>query len=200
MLELLTRRTRLNTGDTLSFYAFGNGFGKHKGVPKIEHLGLISGFRTVISRSPSQDLALIFLSNDNNDASYSRAWTIADVFLQNIKDGKIKPIKFPDLQQSLTKTMPFKVEKYPIDVSEYEGIYYADEINSHYKLINKNGVLTAITYRFDEISLQWKAADSFTSNFQTFGRSFEFVRDEDEHISAFKLTGGDKEIIFDKVK
>lgn len=200
VLQLLTRKTKLNKGDTLGFYAFGNGFGNHKGIPKIEHLGLQSGFRTVISRFPSQDLALIFLSNDNNDATYSRAWTIADVFLQNIRDSKIKPIKFPDLQKSLAETKPFTVESYPVNILEYEGIYYADEINSHYKLISKNGILTAISYRFDEISLQWKAADSFTSNFQTFDRNFDFVRDENKRISAFKLSGGDKDIVFRKLR
>ncbi|HEY0610653.1 MAG TPA: serine hydrolase domain-containing protein [Chitinophaga sp.] len=200
VLKLLTRKTRLNKGDTLGFYAFGNGFGRYKGIPRVEHLGLISGFRTAISRFPTQDLAVIFLSNDNNDAAYNRAWTIADVFLENKKDSKIKPVKFPDLQKSLAETMPFKVEKYPVDIKEYEGIYYADEINSHYKLIDKEGVLTAISYRFDEISLQWKATDSFSSNFQTFGRTFEFVRDEGKLISAFKLTGGDKEIVFRKLR
>lgn len=200
VLKLLTRKTRLNKGDTLGFYAFGNGFGSYKGVPKIEHLGLISGFRTAISRYPAQDLAVIFLSNDNNDATYNRAWTIAGVFLQNVKDSRIQPAKFPDLQKSLAATMPFKVAQYPADIKEYEGIYYADEINSHYKLISKEGVLTAISYRFDEISLQWKAADSFNSNFQTFTRTFEFVRDENKQVSSFKLTGGDKEIVFRKLR
>lgn len=200
VLQLLTRKTILNKGDTLGFYAFGNGFGSHKGVPKIEHLGLHSGFRAAISRYPTEDLAVIFLANDNNDASFSRGWAIADVFLQNIKTPKIPPVKFPELQKSLAETKPFKVENYPVDIREYEGIYYADEINSHYKLVNKHGVLTAISYRFDEISLQWKAADSFNSNFQTFGRSFEFVRDEHKQIAAFKLTGGDKEILFRKLR
>lgn len=200
VLELLKRKTRLNNGDTLSFYAFGNGFGNHKGVSKIEHLGLISGFRTAISRFPSPGLSVIYLSNDNNDATYSRAWTIADVFLQNLKQPNIKPVQFPELKKSLAETMSFKVENYPVDIKEYEGIYYADEINCHYKLANKSGVLTAISYRFDEVLLQWKAADSFSSNFQTFGRSFEFVRDENKSISAFKLTGGDKEIVFKKLR
>jgi CubicO group peptidase (beta-lactamase class C family) len=200
VLELLNRKNRFNSGDTLRFYAFGNGFGNHKGVPKIEHMGLVSGFRTVISRFPTQDLAIVFLSNDNNDATYSRAWSITDVFLENIKSTKIKPVRFPDLQKSLAATAAFKVENYPVDTKEYEGIYYSDEINSHYKLINKNNVLTAISYRFDEITLQWKAADSFTSNFQTFNRSFEFVRDQNKLVSAFKLTGGDKEIVFKKLQ
>jgi len=200
VLKLLTKKTRLNKGDTLGFYAFGNGFGRYKGVPRIEHLGLYSGFRAAISRYPTEDLAVIFLSNDNNDASFSRAWAIADVFLQNIKTPKIPPVKFPDLKESLAKTISFKVENYPVGIGEYEGIYYSDEINSHYKLVDKGGVLTATSYRFDEISLQWKAADSFASNFQTFNRSFEFVRDENKRVSAFKLTGGDKEIMFRKLQ
>lgn len=200
VLDLLQRKTKLINGNTLGFYAFGNGFGNRKGINNIEHLGLVSGFRAAISRYPGQHLAVIFLSNDNNDASFNHAWTITDLFLTNTKSEKLKPIKFPDLQQALAKTTPDSQEKCPVDTKEYEGIYYAAEINSHYKLINKDGVLTAITFRFDEISLKWKAADSFTSNFPVFSRDFVFMREENKRISAFRLTGGDKEIVFRKVK
>jgi CubicO group peptidase (beta-lactamase class C family) len=200
VLELLQRKAKLSSGDTLGYYAFGNGFGNRKGISNIEHLGLVSGFRTNITRFYDQHLSVIFLSNDNNDASFNHASTLADVFLQNTKKTRLRPIKFPDLKKSLAATMPYKAEKSPVSTSEYQGIYYADEINSHYKLTNKDSVLTAISYRFDEVSLSWKEADTFTSNFQTFTRDFKFERDENKNISAFKLTGGEKEIIFRKMK
>jgi len=200
VLTLLNKKSKLNNGDSLNFYSFGNGFGSHKGITNIEHLGLISGFRTVISRYPEQKLAIVFLSNDNNDAAYNHCWTITDLFLQNEKQQTLNPIKFPDLKEALISTMPYKAEKCPVDTKEYEGIYYAAEINSHYKLINKDGVLTATNYRFDDIELKWEKTDSFSSNFKTFDRRFEFLRDENKFISAFKLTGGDKEILFTRLK
>jgi len=200
VLTLLNKKSKLNNGDSLNFYSFGNGFGSHKGIANIEHLGLISGFRTVISRYPEQNLAIVFLSNDNNDAAYNHCWAITDLFLQNEKQQALQPIKLPDLKEALITTMPYKATKCPVDTKEYEGIYYAAEINSHYKLINKDGVLTAISYRFDDIELKWEKTDRFSSNFKTFDRRFEFVRDENKFISAFKLTGGDKEILFSKLK
>lgn len=200
VLTLLNRKSKFISGKDQNFYAFGNGFGNHKGIPNIEHLGLTSGFRTAISRYPEQHLTVIFLSNDNNDASYNHAWAIADLFLQNVKNKQLEPIKFPDLKQALAKTMPYNTERRPVETKEYEGIYYADEINSCYKLINKNGVLTAISYRFDSIDLKKEKADSFSSNFQTFIRSFEFLRDDNKNVSAFKLTGGDKDVVFRKMK
>jgi len=200
VLTLLNRKSKFNNGENQNFYAFGNGFGNHKGIPNIEHLGLTSGFRTAISQYPEQHLTVVFLSNDNNDATYNHAWTIADLFLRNIKNQQIRPLKFPDLKQALAKTMPYKAEKCPVVTKEYEGIYYADEINSHYKLINKNGVLTAMSYQSDCIDLKQEKADSFSSNFQTFIRSFIFLRDGNKNVSAFKLTGGDKDIVFRKIK
>jgi CubicO group peptidase (beta-lactamase class C family) len=199
VLALLKRKTILNSGDTLSFYAFGNGFGNRKGISNIEHLGLVSGFRTGIARYPSQHLSIIFLSNDNNDAGYNHAWTIGDLFLANAKKGKPKPLTLPELQQSLAETKPDTAERCPVDTKEYEGIYYADEINSHYKLLSRQGVLTAVSYRADEIQLKWKKADNFSSNFQVFSRDFIFLRDENKQVSAFKLTGGDKDIVFRKL-
>ncbi len=200
VLTLLNKKTKLNNGDSLNFYSFGNGFGSRKGISNIEHLGLVSGFRTAISRYPEQDLAIIFLSNDNNDAAYNHCWTITDLFLQNEKQQVIEPVKFPDLKDALANTMPYADLKYPINTKEYEGIYYASELNCHYKLTNKYGMLTATSYRFDDILLKWEKTDSFSSNFKTFERRFEFVRDENKFISAFKLTGGDKEILFTKLK
>jgi CubicO group peptidase (beta-lactamase class C family) len=197
--ELLNRTTKYNNGKILDFYAFGNGFGSYKGVSNIQHLGLVSGFRTAISRYPEQNLVIIFLANDNNDATFAHSLTIADIFLENIKNKALEPINFPDLKETLENTLP-KTMKCPVDTKEYEGIYYADEINSHYKLINRNGILTAVSYRFDEIELKWEKTDIFSANFKITERSFEFLRNNDKVISAFKLTGIDREIVFYKVR
>ncbi len=200
VFDLLNRKSKFNNGNPLDFYAFGNGFGNRKGIANIEHLGLVSGFRTAISRYPGQGVAVVFMSNDNNDATYSRAWAIADLFLENQKSKPLAPVKLPDLQSSLAQTIPYQTPICPVDTKDYEGVYYGDEINAHYKLINKDGVLTAISYRFDSIDLKWQSADKFTSNFQIFERNFNFLRDSGNLVVGFRLTGGGKEIAFKKMK
>lgn len=198
LFALLGRKTKRNDGKEIGFYAFGNGFGSHKGVKDIEHLGLVSGFRSAIARYPDQHLAIIFLANDNNDASYSRSWTIADLFLQNIKTSAPAPVNFPDLQTSLASTTS-ALPKCPVDSKEYEGIYYAAEINSHYRLSTNNGVLVATSFRFDKIPLRWEKADSFSANLNSFQRTLTFQRNNNKLISGFILAGADREITFKKL-
>lgn len=198
VFEFLNRKTILSNGETFNSYAFGNGFGNHKGISNIEHLGLVSGFRTAISRFPEQNLSVIFLTNDNNDASYNRCWTITDLFLKNIKNSKLEPLNFPDLKESLESTSEAPV-KYPVDTKEYEGVYYADEINSHYRIINRKGILIAVSYRFDEFKLKWLKIDNFLTTINKFDKTLEFIRNSDKTISNFKLIGIDKEILFRKV-
>ncbi len=199
VFQLLNRKTKLNNGEEFKYYAFGNGFGSHKGTYKIEHLGLVLGYRTAIVRYPDQNLAIVYLSNDNNDVTYSRYWKVANLFLQNLKSQPLNPVKFPDLNEFLAKTMPLKVEKCPVETKEYEGHYYADEMNIHYKLINQEGILTLVTYRFDYIYLKWEKADIFSSNYEDYKRGFEFIRDNDGKITSFKLTGGEKGVLFKKM-
>lgn len=199
LIKLLQRKSRLNNGDTLDFQAFGNFYSIYKGVFRIEHLGLVSGFRTAIARYPSQNLAIIFLAGNTNDATYSRYLNITDVFLQGKIEKPLSASPFPDLKESLAKTMPDVVEKSPVPADEYEGVYYSEELNSHYKIINKDGVLTAISYRFDATPLKWKKEDRFSGSIQQFPRNFEFTRDDKKHIIAFRLTGGEKDILFRKL-
>ncbi len=197
--KLLNQKTKFLNGDTLTYYAFGNGFGSRKGISSIEHSGLVSGFRTMISRYPAQNLAIVFLSNDTNDATYNRCWTLTDLFLTNKTEEPLPPVKFPDLQEFLAKTNPDQTIKYPVDPGEYEGMYYAEELNIHYKLMIKEGVLTAISAKLGEVPLTWQKADFFSSKFQLTERRFLFGRDDAKTINAFKLTGGDKPILFRKL-
>jgi CubicO group peptidase (beta-lactamase class C family) len=200
VLALLNRKTRTNDGKEIPFYAFGNSFGSHKGIYKIEHLGLTSGFRANLTRYPEQNLAFVYLSNDNNDATFSRSWAIADVFLQGQKSSPLPPVKFPDLAEALAQTEPYHVTKCPVPTTEYTGVYYADEINSHYRLVEKAGVLMAISYRFTEIDLTWQQPDTFLTNFETFRRNVIFHRDAADRVTSLALTDGDKDIVFRKLE
>lgn len=198
VLELLQRPAMLNDGKKVDFYAFGNGFGDFKGTRKIEHLGLVAGYRTVIARYPDQDLSVIFLSNDDNDATFGRAWAIAQLFLEQLQQAPVPAVNYPDLAAALIKTGEKAPVPPPGDKVEYEGIYYADDLNSHYQIRQYEGVLTATSYRFDRIQLSWEKGERFSGYFPAFSRLFVFLRDKDKKIMGFKLTGGDKEVLFRK--
>lgn len=199
LFALLNRKTKLNNGEEVSFYAFGNGFGTHKGVKNIEHLGLVSGFRTAITRYPAQDLTIIFLTNDNNDASYHRSWRIGDLFLKHLINLPLEPIVFPDLQETLAATM-LEAKPCPVDPQQYVGVYFATEINTHYTITVQNGVLIAQSFQLDEIPLSWEKDEIFNMRRKPFNTTFNFERNKEQHITGFQLLGAEKAIFFRKQK
>jgi hypothetical protein len=198
VLSLIKTRDTLNNGKLLD-YTFGNFIGKYKGVDKIEHLGLLSGFRTSIARFPGEKLAVIYLSNDGNDATYQRAQTIADVFLKNIKREPLKFRPLPDIKDYLVKTGPLVPYKDTSDLSAYEGTYLARELNVSFALKIIDSTLTIVLPRVDNIYLKREKPDEFNTTFPDFTRRVVFRRDENKKVTGFFLTTGGRGILFTKM-
>lgn len=198
VLSLLATRDTLNNGKMLD-YAFGNFFGTHKGTAKIEHLGLLAGWRTSIARYPDEKLSVIYLSNDANDASYQRAWTLAEIFLRGIKTVPLTVKPLPAIKDYLEKTGPLKPAKDTIDLSGYEGTYFAKELNVAFTLKVIDSILTIVLPRFDDIYLKAGKPDMFTTTFPEFGRRIEFRRDTTGKLTGFFLTTGGRGILFSRL-
>jgi hypothetical protein len=197
--ELLQRKTILNNGDTLQFYGFGNGFEMQDGYTFIQHLGSVSAYRTVLARYPKQQLAIIFLTNNHNDAAFVRATTLSDLFLGRKETKVFDPIDFPDLQASLDATIPYGPVDTETDIEPYAGTYLQDQVGSTFT-INANGnKLTAINTRKDSVYLRYLKKDVFPSNSPAMPHSFQFTRDLSGRVSSFIHNGGEKEIVFRKI-
>ncbi|MEP7267575.1 MAG: serine hydrolase domain-containing protein [Saprospiraceae bacterium] len=172
------------------------------GIKKIDHMGLTLGYRTGVARFPDQKIAVIFLSNTGDDATYQHFYQMCNVFLKNVKTEPIKLSPFPDLNEFLVKTKPILPEISKTDLSAWSGIYYSDELNVSYKINFEEGVLSLDLPRLETVYLIAEGEDSFVSTFQkNTDRQFVFHRNIANKITGFTLNGGgERGIEFEKVR
>ncbi len=79
--ELLTRG-RLNNGKETS-YALGLELENYRGLPVVEHSGVLYGYRTEILRFPEQRFTVACLCNVSSAAVTNLARKVADIYLQS---------------------------------------------------------------------------------------------------------------------
>jgi CubicO group peptidase (beta-lactamase class C family) len=198
--QLLKRKTVLNNGDTLHGYAFGNGFEMKDGRSFIQHLGSVSAYRTIVARYPKQQLAIIYLANNHNDAAFVRASTLAGIFM-GLKDEKtFDPVEFPDLNASLSATKPFGPVVTESNIQPYAGSYLNDQLESLFTITAEGKKLTAINTRKDSIYLREADKDLFVSNSPVMPHTFHFVKDASGQIIGFILKGSEKDVFFRKLR
>ncbi len=85
------------------------------------------------------------------------------------------------------RMVPFDVES--VDLAEFTGLYYSDELSTTYEFVIENGGLIARHQRLSDIKLSPVKKDMFTGDAWFFGQA-EFVRDDALSITGFKISSG----------
>jgi CubicO group peptidase (beta-lactamase class C family) len=186
METLLMTTGTLNDGSRIS-YGFGNQTGEYHGFKKIEHLGLVIGYRTAIAYFPEQKLSIIYLSNDNNDATYPRFYKLRDLFL-GIPAQKPDLKSMPNVNEVVSK-LEKKADTTP-DLTPYEGIFYSSELNTALPVIRKNKNLVIAHPRLSDINLSHVKDDNFGF--------IQFTRDTTNKVTALTIRG--ENIEFKKIE
>jgi len=156
MEALLMTTGTLNDGSKTK-YAFGNEIGEYQGFKRIEHLGLVIGYRTAIARFPDEKLSVIYLSNDNNDATYQRFYKLRDLFLNVPMNPDSKTL--PNVGEVVARLE--KKKETIADLAPYAGIYYSDELNAALPLTLKDNKIVIVHPRLNEIVLTQVKDDNF---------------------------------------
>lgn len=120
---LVETRGALDDGSRTD-YAFGRWFGERGGVKSVGHLGLFAGYRISYRRFPDRDLAVIYLANDGDDATYVRAERIENLFLGRAEE----PVAAPEDDYS----PPARTALSASAKRDYAGVYYSDELETTY--------------------------------------------------------------------
>jgi hypothetical protein len=76
----------------------------------------------------------------------------------------------------------------PIDLTDYTGRYWSEELETQYTILLKNGKLTAVHPHHGEIALQSVVKDEFRSS-AWFMPSVKFTRDSTGAVTAVILGG-----------
>jgi hypothetical protein len=74
------------------------------------------------------------------------------------------------------------------ELKEFTGTYYCQELDTRYSIILQDKKLVITHLRISDISLTPESRDHFTTNSTTF-RMVEFLRDKQQKVSGFKMTG-----------
>jgi len=94
------------------------------------------------------------------------------------------------INEKITNEMPSDgSHRFSLDLSEFTGAYYSDELSTRYELIIEDGNLVARHQRNSDIKLTPVKEDVFSGDAWFFGQT-EFVRDGTHAITGCNVSSG----------
>ena len=127
----------LNTGESTD-YAAGLSVYEKRGLRWVTHGGSWVGYRSNISRIPSEHLSVIVLCNRADADTGPLASSVAEIFLKD----KLGP---PEPEEAEEDSAPVVAEWQPEDLSRYAGAYFGEEANARCVLDERGGKLVLET-------------------------------------------------------
>jgi CubicO group peptidase (beta-lactamase class C family) len=179
--KLLESKGTLNDGTKMA-YSFGNEIKEVDGKKEIIHLGLVLGYRTAIVRFPKEKLAVAYLSNDDNDATYQRYPKIIDLFTTgDLREDHPKTSNIP-LPEAVVKRLEVADQfRETIDLSPYTGTYFSQELACVWVFKIVDDRLVIQHPRMQNIKLKYSGSDNFGF--------IKFNRDTANNITGLKILG-----------
>ncbi len=164
-------------------YTFGNEYKNlQDGTREINHLGLVIGYRTAIIRYPDLKLSFIYMTNDNNDATYPRLNKIIDLFRTGAVRSTVQNLEgFPNAREESDKLALEEKFEETIDLGQYIGIYASVELECLWQIKSVNHRLILFNQKIEEIKLKNAGADKFGF--------IEFLRDDSGKVCKLRLSG-----------
>jgi hypothetical protein len=111
------------------------------------------------------------------------------VEFQRDEKGKAKGFTMGQGGQSTSARRVERASLTSSELGEYAGDYYSEELGTTYTITMENGKLIAKHRRHDDIALSLLDNDLFSGDKWWF-RQVRFVRNNENRITGFKLTGG----------
>ena len=95
LIAEMLRKAKLNDGKEID-YAGGLRHGEYRGLPIVEHSGVIAGYRSVLLRFPEQRFSVVILANVSTFKPAVMARKVTDLYLNKViradlKDGATTP-------------------------------------------------------------------------------------------------------------
>jgi CubicO group peptidase (beta-lactamase class C family) len=189
LIRLMRSRGVLNTGDTID-YAMGQAMGTYRGLLALYHGGADAGYRTYLLRFPQQRLSVVVLANLAGIDAGQLARGVAEIYL----DGQFTKAGNGSDRMALnngdavsTDSSAASIHPDSIQLEEYSGTYYADELGALYTLGITADTLFATHLRLGSIALFPSGRDSFLTN-QWFIREVRFERNGAGEITGFRAS------------
>ena len=183
VIEQMHQRGVLNNGEQIS-YAFGLNIGDYRGLKTVGHSGSWRGFRSHLMRFPDQKFGVVILCNLDTFNPLNLAEKVADIYLADV----LAPIEASKPEKEIesaedTKSAPLAPEQ----LTEFEGDYYTEELDTTYTIRVCEEGLVAQHIRHDDILLTY--TDGHFHGDSWFFLEIHFTRDDAGQVTGFRLTG-----------
>jgi CubicO group peptidase (beta-lactamase class C family) len=164
LLDLQLRQGVLNDGTTLP-YAFGLEVLDYRGLKMVEHTGSTGGYRTAITRFPTQHTSIATMCNVSTANTAALTHAVADVVLA-------KAFTKPAVRATRNATAAAAQQASAVSVTDSErsafaGRYYSDELDATFEIANTGTVLTLMRARSGPDTLRAVEKDTFRSGGMT---------------------------------
>jgi len=127
----------LNSGESTE-YAAGLSVSQSRGLTWVTHGGSWVGYRSNITRVPSEHFSVIVLCNREDADTGALASSVAEIFLKE----KLGP---PEPEEEETVPKPVAAEWQPKDLFRYAGAYFSEEANARCVIDERGGKLVLET-------------------------------------------------------
>jgi CubicO group peptidase (beta-lactamase class C family) len=174
----------LNDGNTIS-YALGQTVTTYNGLKCIRHSGADAGFRSSLLRFPDQNFSVMAFGNFAEFDATEVTKAIADIYLEEeytVKDKNINPRKN-------SKKTKYSSRKKEVNLEEYTGKFYSEELSTTYTFTIKRNQLVAEHSRRNDITLNHLNKDTFDGDAWYFS-DIDFTRDANNIITGCKVSSG----------
>ena len=185
VIDQMHQRGVLNNGERIS-YALGLNIGEYRGLKTVGHSGSWRGFRSHLMRFPEQRFGVVILCNLDTFNPLRLTEKVADLYLADVLapvEEASEPEKASEPTED-TKSEPLTPEQ----LTEFEGDYYTEELDTTYSVCIQGNQLIAQHIRHDDILLTY--ADSHFVGDTWFFPEIRFTRDDAGGVTGFNLTGG----------
>ena len=183
VIEQMHQRGVLNNGERID-YAFGLNIGEYRGLKTVGHSGSWRGFRSHLIRFPDQKFGVVILCNLDTFNPLSLAERVSDLYLADA----LAPVETAEPEKASEPAEDIKSEPLPSEgLTEFEGDYYTEELDTTYTIRVREGGLVAQHRRHDDIVLTY--TDSHFRGDVWFFPEIHFVWDDTGRVTGFKLTG-----------
>lgn len=193
VVEQMHERGVLNNGEDID-YAFGLIVSEYRGLKTVRHGGSWQGFESHLMRFPDQKFGVVIVCNLDSSNPRSLTEKVADIYLADVF-ASVEASEPDKVAEPVQETQSEPLE--PEQLTEFEGAYYAEELDTTYTLRVRGNQLIAQHIRHDDILLTY--ADGNFLGDAWFLSDIRFTRDDSGGVTGFKLTGNRvKNLYFEK--
>jgi len=186
VVEKMSTPGKLNNG-SLTENGLGLMIANHKGHRDIGHSGAEGGFKAHMSIFPEDDLVVIVLANASDIYSRPVARQIADIYLKPVKvQAEIQPAAMSPANEEIKTVEAAAFDRLKVDLNQYTGRYYSDELETIYEIRIINGKLIAQHSYLKDIEFTPDSRDVFIM--AGWNGKVDFARDDQHRIEGCKFS------------